>query len=430
MAGFLDQLKANYQKQGGFEGLLGSPMLNVGLGLLGASQGRAYGEAAPNPFEAIQGGLLQSKQLQDKFALQKAAKAQMQNGGAAGAGQPTVPGVPQMSPAAPPPNPFALQGGGAMAAGVGNLPPSVAQAVQGLNPMQIESFLNTAEGAALLQQAGKSGAGSAPANPNAPTQAGPDINQLALATLAYGTPQQQTAALSTLVNNRGVTLDNARGIAREEGLAERFDRRLDQDREQFKARREDVRDSREFQRTLEDDKFKRQQEWDVRMAGLQHSLRTEQAATSANLSQQAKAADFAREEVPKLRSEYDNLSALEEDLTVALKLTQDSGPGDMGPIADLFPNFTDSTQKLDALYTSLGIGRLDAFKGALSEKEMKAAFSAGASLDKDRQPNVDLLEKQLKVVRQQRERVLQRFMEHGGGAGVVGDVSFKVVGTP
>lgn len=94
-----------------------------------------------------------------------------------------------------------------------------------------------------------------------------------------------------------------------------------------------------------------------------------------------------------------------DDIDRAIAIWE-SSPGTIsGPFAGRLPSLTDKSQELESILTGLGIDRLGAFKGATSEREMSAAFRAGASMDQDAKTGIRRLKKQRKSVERNNSRL-------------------------
>ncbi len=141
---------------------------------------------------------------------------------------------------------------------------------------------------------------------------------------------------------------------------------------------------------------------DLNQFDAQRALSERVALEDYKSRQKTEQAKIAKQ--PKLQEELQNLEALEADVLRAQEILT-TGGNLTGPLVGRMPSVTDDAQELEAVLTKLGIGRLDAFKGSLSEKEMQAAFGAGANMNADAPANMKLLEKQLEAVQKSKQRI-------------------------
>jgi hypothetical protein len=104
-------------------------------------------------------------------------------------------------------------------------------------------------------------------------------------------------------------------------------------------------------------------------------------------------------------SDIDTSRNLLDDIDRAIEIWE-TAPGTIsGPFASRTPTLADDSQELESILTSLGIDRLANFKGATSEKELAAAFRAGASIDQDKVAGIRRLKKQRQSIGRNNDRL-------------------------
>jgi len=94
-----------------------------------------------------------------------------------------------------------------------------------------------------------------------------------------------------------------------------------------------------------------------------------------------------------------------DDIDRAIAIWENAPGTISGPLAGRAPALSDQAQELESILTQLGIDRLSAFKGATSEKELAAAFRAGASIDQDSVPGIRRLKKQRRAIENNLNRI-------------------------
>lgn len=159
----------------------------------------------------------------------------------------------------------------------------------------------------------------------------------------------------------------------------------------------------------------RQQQLGAQTANQQqlNEIRQQQADTAAAAQQATResAAQKAEVKATGLDQELINLEGVMADINRAEELLK-TNKNITGPLVGMTPSVTEAAQELESLSQALGIGALQQFKGATSEKELAAALRSGLSMKSDAAPNLKRLAAQRAVV----QRNIDRIKKLRGGA--------------
>jgi hypothetical protein len=137
-----------------------------------------------------------------------------------------------------------------------------------------------------------------------------------------------------------------------------------------------------------------------------NAIRKQQADTAAASAQATRDAAAQKAEVKAtgLDQELISLEGVLADINRAEELLN-GNKNLTGPLVGMTPNLSEGAQELESLSQSLGIGALQQFKGATSEKELAAALRSGLSMKSDAAPNLKRLAAQKAVVQRNIDRI-------------------------
>ena len=105
-----------------------------------------------------------------------------------------------------------------------------------------------------------------------------------------------------------------------------------------------------------------------------------------------------------LEQELISLEGVLADVNRAEELLKNNG-NLTGPLVGRSPSLSAEAQELESLTQALGIGALQQFKGATSEKELAAALRSGLSMTADALPNLKRLAAQKAVIQRNIDRI-------------------------